>query len=76
MEVAEGAWGLAYGIAQVYAGLGERDRALEWLEREAGTGDAMLYTAIEPIFRTLHAEPRFRAILKKKSLPAIPEPSS
>ena len=64
-----GAPGLAYGIAQVYVGLGAPESALRWLEREAETGDSMLYTGIDPIFRSLHAEPRFRAILKKKRLP-------
>jgi serine/threonine-protein kinase len=64
-----GAPGLAYGIAQVYVGLGEPESALRWLEREAETGDSMLYTGIDPFFRSLHAEPRFRAILKKKRLP-------
>ena len=60
---------LAYGVAVVYTGLGEREQALDWLERAVEGGDFfMLYLGIDPAFRSLHAEPRFRAILKKVGL--------
>ena len=62
--------GLGYEIAQVYVGLGDRTRALDWLERESETGALMLYTGINPVFRPLHGEPRFRALLMKLKLPA------
>src|SRR6476620_3469208 len=59
---------IAIGIAQVYAGLGEHEPALTWLER--GVGDAMYsaYLAVDPTFRSLHAEPRFQALLKRVRL--------
>jgi serine/threonine-protein kinase len=62
----------ASGIAGIYAGLGQRDSALTWLERGVATGEFMLYTGIDPVFRTLHGEPRFRAVLRALRLP---EPS-
>jgi TolB-like protein/tRNA A-37 threonylcarbamoyl transferase component Bud32/Tfp pilus assembly protein PilF len=64
--------GRADDIAQIYAGLGDRQRALDWLERSANEGSFMLYTGINPIFRTLHAEPRFRERLRKLRLPEPP----
>jgi TolB-like protein/Tfp pilus assembly protein PilF len=62
--------GRATDIAQIHAGLGDRERALDWLEREHEAGSLMLYMGINPAFRDLHGEPRFRAMLKKLRLPA------
>jgi serine/threonine-protein kinase len=61
--------GVAFGIAQIYAGLGDRMRALEWLERGVESGAFMLYAGIDPILRPLHAEPRFRALVRRLGLP-------
>ena len=61
--------GIAFGIAQVHAGLGEREHALDWLERGVETGAFMLYLGIDPTLRSLHAEPRFGALLKQVRLP-------
>jgi TolB-like protein/Tfp pilus assembly protein PilF len=61
----------AYRIAEVYMGLGDRKQALDWLERipERGPGSILrFYVGIEPLFRPLHAEPRFQALLKKVGL--------
>ena len=55
---------MAIRIAQVYVGLEERERALDWLERSIGKEMYAVYLDIDPTFRSLHAEPRFRAMLK------------
>jgi tetratricopeptide (TPR) repeat protein len=60
--------GVAIGIAEIYAGLEDPTRALDWLERAVGTDMYLGYLAIDPIFRSLHAEPRFRALLKTVGL--------
>jgi DNA-binding SARP family transcriptional activator len=57
--------GIATAIAQVYVGLGDRRRALDWLERAVTTDMYLVYLRIDPTFRSLRAEPRFRALLKK-----------
>jgi TolB-like protein len=59
---------LPYAIAQVHAGLGNREQALAWLERAADSGHRLLYLAVDPTLVSLHAEPRFRALLKKIQL--------
>jgi DNA-binding SARP family transcriptional activator/cytochrome c-type biogenesis protein CcmH/NrfG len=59
---------VAIGIAAIYAGLGDRGRALDWLERAVGTGMYVAYLGIDPTFRSLHAEPRFRTLLKTVGL--------
>jgi serine/threonine-protein kinase len=60
------AW--AYAIAQVHAGMGNREQALKWLERAAEAGHRLLYLAVDPTLVSLHAEPRFRALLTKVGL--------
>ena len=61
---------LAKDVATVYMGLGMRDETLTWLERAAELRAGwMLYLAIDPTFKSLHADPRFQALLKKVGLP-------
>lgn len=59
---------LAIGIATVLVGLGERDQALDWLNRGVTSGTRILYLGINPYFRSLHDEPSFRAMLKRVGL--------
>jgi tetratricopeptide (TPR) repeat protein len=59
---------LATGIAQVYVGLGDKANALDWLEQGVRTDGYQLYLGIDPTFRSLHAEPRFSALLRSIGL--------
>jgi serine/threonine-protein kinase len=62
----------AYQIAQALAWRGEKDRAFEWLERAYQQRDGGL-SAIkyDPMLRSLHADPRFNALLRKMKLPEL-----
>jgi eukaryotic-like serine/threonine-protein kinase len=61
---------LARDVAAVYMGLGKREETLTWLERAAELRAGwMLYLAIDPTFKPLHAEPRFQALLRRVGLP-------
>jgi hypothetical protein len=68
----------AYQIAEVHAGRGDGERALEWLDRAYRQRDGGLVAVLpwvspvkwNPAFRKLHGEPRFRALLEKMNLPA------
>jgi len=63
----------AYQIAQALAWRGDRDRAFEWLDRAYRQRDGGL-TEIEtaPLLRSLHADPRFNALLRRVKLPELP----
>jgi len=59
----------SWDIAIVYAGLGERDQALTWLERAAAEhSQNVLRIKIEPWFAPLHQEPRFQALVANMNL--------
>ena len=59
---------IAQDIGSVYAGLNDRGEAMNWLERAANWRARLLYLQIDPTFRSLHAEPRFRALAKRIGL--------
>jgi tetratricopeptide (TPR) repeat protein len=59
----------AYQVAQVYAARGEANLAFEWLERAYAQRDPGLsQMKIDPRLRSLHADPRWDAFLRKMGL--------
>lgn len=56
-------------LASAYAGLGQRDSALTWLERAAELKTQMLYVKVNPTYASLRSEPRYRALLKRMGFP-------
>jgi len=60
---------MAYQIAQVHAFRREPDAAFEWLDRAYTQGDPGLsYMKPEPIFRSLHGDPRWNVFLERMGL--------
>jgi eukaryotic-like serine/threonine-protein kinase len=61
--------GSAYNVAQMYAYRGEPDAAFQWLERAYRQRDGgIVALKIDPLFRSLHADPRYQALLVKMKL--------
>lgn len=59
----------SYLIAIIYAGLGEQDQAIEWLEKAYDEHDhSMVWLKVGPQFDSLREDPRFQALLKKMKL--------
>jgi hypothetical protein len=59
-----------YEVALVYAGLGEKDQAFEWLEKAYDAHDkGMLYSKIDPCLDPLHSDPRFQDMLRRMNFP-------
>ncbi len=50
-------------LAMIYAGLGDKDRAFEWL------GKVPHFNASTPEWNSLRSDPRFTALLKRMGLP-------
>jgi TolB-like protein/Flp pilus assembly protein TadD len=59
-----------YSFAVVYIGLGDKDKAIEQLERsfEYRAPD-FLYVAVDPYFKDLHSDPRFVDLMHRAGLP-------
>jgi hypothetical protein len=58
-----------FWIAVLYAGLGENDQALTWLEKSCEQKDGILvYLDVIPIFEHLHSDTRFINILTQMGL--------
>jgi DNA-binding winged helix-turn-helix (wHTH) protein/TolB-like protein/Flp pilus assembly protein TadD len=55
-------------LASIYSGLGERDRALDLLERELEERESIPINIKDPIWDNLRSEPRFQNILKRLNL--------
>jgi len=53
----------------VYLGLGEKEKALEWLEKCYADRDTQCwFLKVDPLYDSLRNEPRFQAVLKEVSL--------
>ena len=56
----------AFQIAAVHSARGDADAALTWLERAVEERDAgVTQMFCEPVFRRLHGDPRWKALLKQ-----------
>jgi serine/threonine protein kinase/tetratricopeptide (TPR) repeat protein len=59
-----------YKVAVVYTGLGEKDRALEWLERAyKERASDMCYLKSDPRLAPLNSDPRFQDLLRRMNFP-------
>jgi TolB-like protein/DNA-binding winged helix-turn-helix (wHTH) protein/Tfp pilus assembly protein PilF len=57
-------------IAEVYAGLGDKDRAFEWLNRAYKERDGQLTSlGFDPFFDSLRSDPRFADLVRRMGLP-------
>jgi len=57
-------------VAAVYLGLGEKDRVFEWLEKDiAAKRPSSIEMFLEPEFRSLRSDPRFKDLRRRMGLP-------
>jgi len=66
----------------LYAGIGDRDRAMVWLNKAcAERADGLTWLAVEPMMDDIRSDERFQELLEKlgldkiTQLPAEPQPS-
>jgi tetratricopeptide (TPR) repeat protein len=53
----------------IYTGLGDKDRAFQWMDKAYQERDYFLTTLKSPNWDPLRSDPRFQAIYKKVGLP-------
>src|SRR6266852_4686767 len=57
-------------FAAIYIGLGEKTRALDWLDKAyKERNDRLVYLNVDPVADPLRSEPRFRDLMKRLHLP-------
>ena len=57
-------------IALIYAGLGENDKAMDWLEKAyADRSNGLVFLKVDPQLDSLRSNPRFKHLLDKMGLP-------
>ena len=57
-------------VALIYAGLGEKDQAFAWLEKAYQERHPyMILIKVEPVFQSLHSDPRFADLTRRIGLP-------
>jgi eukaryotic-like serine/threonine-protein kinase len=68
-EVAKQRYVPAYGFAVLYAGLGDKDHAFQWLERSyQDHAWDILYLKVDPYFDNLNSDPRFGDLVHRVGL--------
>jgi eukaryotic-like serine/threonine-protein kinase len=70
-KISEEKYVSAYSFAGVYAGLGDRERAMLWLERaNEERSSRMVFLNVDPTFDALRSDPQFQDLLRRAKLPA------
>jgi TolB-like protein/tetratricopeptide (TPR) repeat protein len=68
--IAKDAQVFAYGIAEVYAWRGEKEKAFEWLEQAYRSGaDDLVFVKDDALLASLRSDSRYKAFLRKMKLP-------
>ena len=66
-----------FQIALIYAGLGENDQAMEWLQTATRERDPFLmYIRVDPNFDSLRGDPRFVELIKELTTPTQSVPTT
>lgn len=57
-------------IAVIYAGLGEKEQAFQWLEKAYNERDeGLIYLNVAPVWGSLRSDPRFHDLVRRVGLP-------
>jgi serine/threonine protein kinase/tetratricopeptide (TPR) repeat protein len=60
---------IGFDLAMVYTGLGDKDQAFAWLEKDLQTRSGLLpYVRWDPFFEPLRSDPRFANLMKRIGL--------
>ena len=70
LELSEKEFVWPTNIAFIYAGLGEIDKAFEWLEKTYERREAWLgLLQVEPMYDNLRTDPRFQDLVDRMNFP-------
>ena len=66
-EIAKTRYISGYSFAVIHLALGEKDQALDWLEKDAReqTGFEINFIKVDPYLDSMRGDPRFEALVQK-----------
>ena len=59
----------ASAFALLYTGLGDRERAMNWLAKSVAAQEGWYFSDVDPLWDPLRADPRFSRLLKQEGFP-------
>lgn len=69
MEQAKKEYVSPFYVALVYAGMGENDKAIDWLEKAySDRSNAIVFSKVDPQLDPLRSHPRFQSLLQRLAL--------
>jgi TolB-like protein/DNA-binding winged helix-turn-helix (wHTH) protein/Tfp pilus assembly protein PilF len=70
LKVAKRSYVSSYGLAQIYAALGDKQHAMKWLQSSYDERAVWLqYLKVDPVLDSLRSDPRFQGLLRRMDLP-------
>jgi hypothetical protein len=70
-ELANGRYVSPFNLALIYGALGDKNHALEWLEKaDEQRSPSLKLLNLSPAFRNIRSEPRFVELVNRAGLPA------
>jgi hypothetical protein len=60
--------GIAFHVATIYAGLGDKDQAFLWLDKAAEEGTLSVFDRLDLVFDALSPDPRVDAFRRRLDL--------
>ncbi len=74
-EMSDNQYVAPYWMAVLYVGLGEKEQALDWLEKAfEGRDGSMVFLKVDPVFNGIRSDPRFVRLIKKMGLGGTGDP--
>ncbi len=69
-KLSVGAYVSSYSIAEVYVGIGDRDKAFEWFQKAyEERSRALVFLRVDPRLDPVRSDPRFQDLLRRIGLP-------
>jgi tetratricopeptide (TPR) repeat protein len=59
----------AWQVASLYFALGDKDGGFEWLTKAFDRREVVLLLKTDPLFESVHSDPRFQALLRRLGVP-------
>lgn len=67
-ELSKQGYSVNYDRALIYCGLGDKEKAFEWLGRACEQKEEMTDFKVDPVWDSLRSDPRYKSLIKRMNL--------